>query len=357
MAVPRIPYNFTGEIKLSTKNPWCKTETVTTPTSTFDKKSANIGIKSGGNCVFVTCQGTKNKTIRTMDIDNKQIEVAWEDRLDPDVIKSVAGYRKWTIDLDGEHKEYITAWDFISELEEFLPTVTERVNVRGDFTIRPGKNRNYESFNLQHISLAKDTDKDKFKMNVLLTYRRTDIDKKTLGDGKWMVPCYVQQYVSKDEPDSYFPFDVVFNTKAFDLENPRHKKQYDVRIACLEPKTKNYVTMPFELNVLTGAEEVPFSEDMLTPLQKLMLDSGEKSLDDFRPRNGSIYGASIKEYRLGPPNVMGDYATGPVEFPMTASEFEAKIYQPVVEEKLDDVMKGKDKADESDEDQDDLDLF
>lgn len=357
MAVPRVAFNFTGEVKLPTKNPWCKTETVTTPTSVFDKKSVNIGIKSGGNCVFVSCQGTKNKTIRTMNADNKQIEIAWEDRLDPDVIKSVANYRKWTIDLDGEQKSFITAWDFISTLEDVLPTVTGRVNVRGDFTIRPGKTRNYESFNLQHISLAKAEEKDHHKMTPTLVYRRTDIDKKTLGDGKWLIPCYIQQYVSKDEPDSYFPFDIVFNTKVFDLENPRHKKQYDARIACLEPKTKNYVVMPFEVNVLTGAEEVPFSEDLLTPLQKLMLDSGEKSLDDFRPRNGSIYGASVKEYRLGPPNVVGDYAAGPIELPMTTSEFEAKIYQPVVEEKLDDVMNAESKTDESDSGDDELDLF
>jgi len=355
MAVPKYYFNFCGELKLPTKNPWIKRETVTLPTSMFDKISLNMGIKSGGNCVFVTSQGTKNKTVRTISTDNKPIEIAWEDRLDPDVIKSVASYRKWTIDLGGEYNEYITAWDFVTALENILPDIKDRVIVRGTFTIRPGKTRNYDTFDVQHISLAKESDKDRFKMNVNLVYRKTDIDKNTLGDGKWLIPCYIEEYVSKDEPDCYLPMDVVFNTKAFNLEDIRHKKQYDVRIACLEPKIKNYVCMPFEINVLTGAEQVDFSVDMLTPLQKLLLDSGEKTLDDFRPK-GSIYGASVKEYRLGSPNLRDDYASGPVEIPMTASEFEAKIYQPPQEIVLTDVIE-KAKDEDVEEEQDDLDLF
>lgn len=353
MAVPRIFYNFTGEVKLPTKNPWCKTETVTTPTSVFDKKSVNIGIKSGGNCVFITCQGTKNKTIRTMDNDNKQIEIAWEDRLDPDVIKSVASYRKWTIDLDGEQKSFITAWDFIEVLEDVLPTVTERVNVRGDFTIRPGKTRNYESFNLQHISLAKAEEKNHHKMNVLLHWRKGDIDK--ASDGKWYIPSYVEMYVSKDEGSKFFPMQVVLNTSVFDLTKEKHKAQLDIRTKCLEPKTSKWISLPWEVNVLSGAEEVQFDETMLTPLQKALIDSGDAVLSDFAPR-GQIYGASVKEYRLGKPLVRDDYAEGPIEAPMTASEFESKIYQPIVEEKLDDIMKSNDKTNESDS-EDDLDLF
>lgn len=104
-----------------------------------------------------------------------------------------------------------------------------------------------------------------------------------------------------------------------------------------------------------GAEQVEFDESMLTEIQKMAIELGDATLDDFRPRS-NVYGNRVTLYKLVKFNLTGDYADG-VQEVMTTSELEDCTYMPPQEENADDVLKGAMNAPVVDDDDDDEDLF
>jgi len=348
-------YNFCGNVMISSKNPLVKRDVITTAAGKqMDKISINFGVKDGGNCVFVSAQDIKPKVIKTYSVDKEPIEINWEDRFDPDVIKKVASYRKYSANLGDGWKEFITIWDLIEYLEDELPNIKDKIIARGQFQIRPGKTRNYDSFNLQHISIAKEDDKPHWKMNTLLYWRKSEIDK--AEDGKWYIPAYTEMYIDRDIGTKLLPIQVILNTKVFDLSKEKHKAQYNIRTACLEPKSSKWYALPWEINVLTGAEPVEFDESCLTPLQKALIDSGDAVLSDFAPR-GQILGNAVREYRLGKPLIRDEYADGPIEAPWQGKDFDEQIYSVPQEISLSDVIAESNDGNDNSDSSDDDDLF
>ena len=126
-------FNFCGKVSVSRKAPMVKRETF----GSNEKATINFGVKAGTNMGYVTLNGFKNDTIKTRDVDGNNIEVAWDDRLDEDVIKMVSGTKKFTVNL-GERKEFITEWDMIEYLEAALAGYEDDIVVTGNFNLRPG---------------------------------------------------------------------------------------------------------------------------------------------------------------------------------------------------------------------------
>lgn len=88
-------FNFCGKISVSRKAPMVKRDTF----NKSEKISINFGIKAGTNMGYVTLSGFKNDEIKTRDVDGNNINIAWDDRLDEDVIKMVASTKKFTVNL------------------------------------------------------------------------------------------------------------------------------------------------------------------------------------------------------------------------------------------------------------------
>lgn len=121
----------------------------------------NFGIKAGNNLGYVKLEGFKNDEIKTMDIDRNNIEVAWSNRLDEDVIKTVASTKKFTVNL-GERKEFITEWDMIEYLESALAGYEDDIVVTGKFVLRPGtgkyKDQVYREYQIQNVYMPGEKD-------------------------------------------------------------------------------------------------------------------------------------------------------------------------------------------------------
>ena len=75
------------------------------------------------NRAYMEMAGFKNDSIKTMNTDNNKIEVSWNDRNDPDVMKTVANYKKYVITLNGERHEYITEYDFIEFVRDNIDEI------------------------------------------------------------------------------------------------------------------------------------------------------------------------------------------------------------------------------------------
>lgn len=303
----------------------------------------NFGVKVGTNMEFCGLYGSIRDTIHTYNSDNQAMDVDWADRKDPDVIAKVARYRKFRTNVgteDDEIKEFITEYDFIQYLADELRDYKQNIRVTGNMSIRyDNKGVLRRNFNIDGVWMRRDKDKKKLSIMVPLTYWKDCVDKSDLKEtGKIYVNGYVPQYIDKENPCKYLPLTVVFNTNAFNMDDAKQKGQFECRNELIDTKAKTPETMMWDVRIVNGAQEVEFDESQLTKLQKKLIELGEKTLDDFRPR-GQIFGDRISELRFNEPYAKEAYANGPVDTGYKISEFEDEIYVPTKDESIDDMEK------------------
>lgn len=349
--------------KADTKRPFCKEITKKDEKTKETKKmlSMTFGIKETDmNMAFVEAFDSQQKVIKTMDTDNEKLDVDWDDRFDEDIISKVASYRKYIVDLGDDHggrQEFITAYDMIEHLREYLPDYNGRVVVTGQFTRDwyAKKKMYFSKFHVQNVFAAPEERKNRLLLTMDLFYNKASLDDSDFDESKKMtLDCYIEQYINKDEGRKYVPIQVVFSGAKYDLENEKHKKLFDYKMKYIKVKNKNMVHIPWEIVLLRGAEEAEFDESMLTDSQREQVELGIKTVDDFRPK-GNVYGDRIDEFRLFEPKLEGDYADGVLECDDTADEFEEKIYVPAQDETMEEAKKNSKSSSKAkkDEDEDD----
>lgn len=347
--------------KADTKRPFCKEITKKDEKTKETKKmlSMTFGIKETDmNMAFVEAFDSQQKVIKTMDTDNEKLDVDWDDRFDEDIISKVASYRKYIVDLGDDHggrQEFITAYDMIEHLREYLPDYDGRVVVTGQFTRDwyAKKKMYFSKFRVQNVFAAPEERKNRLLLTMDLFYNKASLDDSDFDESKKMtLDCYIEQYINKDEGRKYVPIQVVFSGAKYDLENEKHKKLFDYKMKYIKVKNKNMVHIPWEIVLLRGAEEAEFDESMLTDSQREQVELGIKTVDDFRPK-GNVYGDRIDEFRLFEPKLEGDYADGLLECEDTADEFEEKIYVPAQDETMEEAKRNSKSKKNEDEDDDD----
>jgi hypothetical protein len=106
---------------------------------------------------------TKGETkIFTIDSKKyKKMEIKWEDKNNPNILKNVADFAKIKVYLEDEEKEFVTEQDAIKYLETVLPKVGEqKVYIYGNMNFQPWQGKIYKKFNIKQIRLKKENDKD-----------------------------------------------------------------------------------------------------------------------------------------------------------------------------------------------------
>ena len=355
-------FNFVGtpvipKQKADTKRPFCKEMTKKDDKGKKrEMLSMTFGVKeSDSNMAFVEAFDSVQETIKTMNTDNEKLDVAWADRFDEEIVSQVANYRKYIVDLGEDHggrQEFITVYDMIKHLQEYLPDYEGRVVVTGQFTRDwYGKKKMYYSkFRIQNVFAAPEERKSRLMITADLFYNKDSFDDSDFDENKKItLDCYIEQYINKDEGRKYVPIQVVFSGAKYDMENERHKKLLDYKMKYIKVKSKDMVHIPWEMVLLRGAEEADFDESMLTDAQKEQIELGIKTLDDFKPK-GNIYGDRIDEFRLFDPKLDGDFADGLLDADDKGSEVEGRIYQPPQDETLDEAKSNSKKGNKSDED-------
>jgi len=372
-------FSFTGNLVLSKEN--SKRPLVSEKEISFVRNgktvkmnltSLNFGIKeSDTNMAFVESADSPTDTIKTMDTDNNKIEIAWADRLDPDVIKTVANFKKYIVNLGddfGGRCEFITQYDMIKYLADALPEYKGKVVVTGTYSKSYSKGTYYDKFRIQNVYAAEEDRKNRLGLTLDFYYNKESVDKADFKtDKKIFLNGYINQYINANEQNKYIPMQLVFNASKYNLENEKHKALYDYKMEYVDIANKNMVHMAWEVVLVRGAETVDFTYDMLTEKQKQQVDLGIRELEDFKPKS-NIVGDKINEFRLFEPVLrdMGkgdDFSDGLIDLDMKMSEFEEEIYVPnAQEEKLEDAVKKSEKEKPEketaeNEDDDEMDLF
>ncbi len=359
-------FNFVGEIvfpKKDSKRPFFKEMTKKVDKKTKNMASLNFGVKeSDTNMAFVEAFDGEQDTIKTMNTDNEKINIAWSDRSDDEVIKQVAGYKKYTLDLGedfGGRQEFITLYDFIKSAAELLPQYKGKVAVVGQMVKEFYKGTWYDKFKVQNIYAVDSERKSRLSITADVYYGKDSADKTDFKeDKKIYLDGYIPQYIDRDNGTKYVPQRFVFSAEKYDLENnEKHKKLYDFKMKFIDVKGKTMVHIPWECVLINGAETVEWTEDMLTDAQKEMCELGIKTPEDFKPR-GKIVGDRINEIRLLQPVLKDDFANGLVDTEMKFDEFEDEIYSQASDEKIEDLeKKAEDKKTEPSTEIEEEDLF
>ena len=303
----------------------------------------HFGIKVKNDTEFVGLLDYPRDTLRTSDSEFKPMDVDWNDRTDADVLAKVARSRLYRTNVgceDGKIKEFLSGYDFIQYLNDALPDCKDDLTVTGTCKVRyDGKGILRRNFDIQAVWLRRENEKPQLAMTVPFTYWKDCVDKSDLKEtGKINVNGYVLQFATKEEGDKFLPLGVVFDTTKYNMDNPKHKALYDFKMKFVDVKDKTPATMLWDVRVVNGAQEVDFDESQLTDLQKMQIELGDATLDDFRPR-GQIYGNRVSELRLNRPLLRDDFANGMMDTGYKVSEFEDMIAVPAKDETVADMEK------------------
>lgn len=261
------------------------------------------------------------------------IQIKWSDRFNEDVVKSVAGFKTFTIDPDGRayrdqcktegnqaeldasnqrYKRFIASWDFVEELEQFIarPDIANRLfefigNVEYTYTPKDDGGAYYRAFVLQRIHGVPTTTEEVCEGTLTLYYTKdalSEADENNVAtfDG------YTTFYNRQDKKSYFAPANTIV-----DLNVPKIAAIGKL-VDKLKPNEVGRST--FTIAFKNGAEKVDITEDDLTDEQKELIDMGLATMEDLvKELGGKVYGDRKTEnrivalYGLKEPIVLTDY--------------------------------------------------
>lgn len=362
-------FRATGTISLNSMdspNPWIRRGKTKAGADYVSMNCSVVAAKN--NRMYCELFGMKQDKIRTMDTDNNKIEIAWSDRLDPDVIKTVANYRKVVVNLGEERIEFISAYDAIEYIERNEQLFKNKMfTVTGQITKNIYNGKITDRFQIQNIYAVDESEaKPQLRVMTDFVWDKDSVDIDSWADEKKVyINGWVMTYINSDEGNKYVPQQIVLDCSKIDLDNEKHVAIMKFKLDAIgveyvngklkvNLKKNTYYKLPVECSFVNGAEEIQFSEDELTDYQKQQVELGLKTVDDFRPK-GSIYGQRVVMYKLLSFDTRDDYADGKIALDDDISD---EIYIIPTEEKANDVfgMNPPAKEDKDDDDSDE-DLF
>jgi len=323
--------------------------------------SLEAGLNVGNGKPNIAYTGTKGLFGEP---SSNNVQVPWEDRLNPSIVDSVPDYRKTIIDLTPvgtskdefyntkreiynletkenptqedkdkllelydkarnilpERKEFINTYDaiqfFMSKLEEYKG---RKFRVKGNIEKSHWNEKFYTNFVPSSIELVSDEERNKLGLNLDLFFTKGAVDEVDFAKEKVIrFDTYILSRDNAQKKDVFFPQQTVLNASKLDLDNPKHTGRVELIKKMLTGKSnKNVYHMAFEGKYFRGADEVEFTEKDLTPLQKECVELGINKIEDFKPKGGML-GETIEEFRVTLPlikkfNDSNDFSDGIVE--------------------------------------------
>lgn len=369
-------FTFTGDVALNgldTSNPYHRTGKTSKGGDKYESFNLSVVAKKN-NRAYAEVFGMVQDSIKTMDTDNNKIEVDWADRNDADVVKNIANFKKHVVKIGDDRKEFISDYDFVQYLAEIADTLkTTRVTVTGQTQTNVYKGKITQRFQIQNVYEASEDSSNQLRVSGEYFFNKNSFDFSDWNsEHKIIINGYIYAYINKDVQNKYVPLSVTLDCSKIDWENEKHVKLVKYKLMMLgcelvddKPKCKlknsNFYKMSTIFAYQNGAEEVEFTEDMLTDTQKELLELGVKTLDDFKPA-GNAYGERIQAYKIVDFDVRGDYENGIVDTELKESEFEDEIFVPEEEETVEELEEKISKKNESktkkvDDEDEDEDLF
>lgn len=245
---------------------------------------------------------------------SQQLEVAFADRTNPEVLAKIAYFSKFGINLNkpGEEKnasndhEYLFKGDFMNALRKLMdnPNFTSRrVHIKGTMDIRYDESTGifYRTFAPSRVWFANDDEPDMMKLSIDLIYGPGAVEE----DGDILrVNCYHRYYDKNYRKDSCkgqatCPIQFVVRDKQYFDSVRRRFSNF--------PDECTFAKLDATLDVINGTEMVPIRYEDLSEDARENIDFGFTTLEyEIREAGGTVYGDRVTELRFrGTRNVQG----------------------------------------------------
>lgn len=328
-------------------------------------------VDNKNNRIMTELFGMVQKEIKTMDTDNNKISIEWEDRDDKAIMDKVANYKKNVFSfVDDERKEFISTYDAVEYLKDHADDLKgKNIGVTVGVSLNVYKGKISNRYEIRNIYKIDDDKKQQLKIAGDFFFNKDSLDTSEWKENKKLIiNGYVQGYVQEKKATMYVPQTIVFDCSKANFENEKHVNQIKFRLSMINCDLKDgKITTKLKSNTMykvgvvlhycNSAQEVDFDESMLSDKQKMAIDLGLKTIEDYM-KGTRVFGERVVEFKLMDFQIeKQDYADGCVDLEIKTSEFEEDVFIPN-EEESEDVLDGSMNApvDKNDDDDDD-DLF
>ena len=283
----------------------------------------------------------KNKvyTLKTVEGGkDEKMTVEWANRLNPDIVASVPGYKHFVVDTDTfahrkeleenglddelekskkKRKEFIHESDFIDYLIKVLDNEKSkdmifRINGVAEYSYGSNKDMYYRSFVPQKVVRVPDTTEQSCAGSMKLYFTEGAVDN-TLTDetGDYVINAYVDYYDQNAKKNAFAPISVKIATD--------HKMANGFKKRFSKAEDEEVKELGVTVDFINGAQQVEITEEMLSDEQKEAIEDGMITFEELKAElGGSAYGDRVTEIRLT--GLMKGYGTSGVQDTMYSIE-------------------------------------
>ena len=285
--------------------------------------------------------------------DEKQT-VEWGNRLNPDVIESVPGYKRFVVDTDTfakrkeleeagldeelekskkKRKEFIHESDFIDYLIKVLDSEKSkdmifRINGTAEYAYGSNKDMYYRSFVPQKIFRVPDDTEQSCAGSMKLYFAEGAVDDTCTDEtGDIIINAFVDYYDQSAKMNAFAPISVKIAAD--------HKMANGFKKRFSKAEGDEIKELGVGVDFINGAQTLDITYDMLSDEQKESIEDGLCTFEDIKSElGGSAYGERVTEIRLT--GLMRGYSGGVADTAFDAASLTKKpCKEQAVEEVID----------------------
>ena len=273
----------------------------------------------------------KNKVYTLKSVEgakDEKMTVEWQKRLDPDVIATVPGYKRWVIDTDSfahrkqleedgldeelekskkKRREFIHESDFIDYLIKVLDNekskdMVFRINGTAEYSYGAKNDVYYRNFVPQKIVRVSDDTVQNCAGSMKLYFAEGAVDEScTDTAGDYIINAFVDYYDQSAKMDAFAPISVKISKD--------HTKANGFKKRFSKAEGEEIKELGVTVDFINGSKQVDITMDMLTDDQRESIEDGMITFEELkRELGGKANGDRVTEIRLT--GLMKGYASG-----------------------------------------------
>lgn len=273
----------------------------------------------------------KNKVYTLKSVEGAKDEkqtIEWVNRLNPDVVASVPGYKRFVVDTDTfakrkeleeagldeelekskkKRKEFIHESDFIDYLIKVLDNEKSkdmifRINGAVEYSYGKNKDMYYRNFVPQKIFRVPDDTEQNCAGSMKLYFAEGAVDDTCVDEtGDYIINAFVDYYDQNAKMNAFAPISVKIATN--------HKMANGFKKRFSKAEDEEIKELGVTVNFINGAKTVEITEDMLSDEQREAIEDGMCTFEDIKAElGGTAFGDRVTEIRLT--GLMKGYSSG-----------------------------------------------
>ena len=273
----------------------------------------------------------KNKVYTLKSVDGAKDEkqtIEWANRLKPDVVETVPGYKRFVVDTDtyahrkeledagldeeldkskAKRKEFIHESDFIDYLIKVLNNdkskdMIFRINGTVEYSYGSNKDMYYRSFVPQKIFRVQDDTEQCCTGSMKLYFAEGAVDDTCVDEtGDYIINAFVDYYDQNAKMSAFAPIAVKIAAD--------HKMANGFKKRFSKAEGDEIKELGVGVDFINGAQTVDITMDMLSDEQKEAIEDGMITFEEIKAElGGTAYGERVTEIRLI--GLMKGYSSG-----------------------------------------------